>query len=377
MQDKPLLFQTITNWFKRNFSDPEALGLFFVLAISFILLELFGKILIPVFVSIVIAYLLNTIVAKLTLLKMPRILALWIVYTLFIGLLLLVVFGLLPLLWRQTTNVIEELPNALSKGQLWLTHMMQHYPKFFHDDALTHIAAMLKAQSARFGQFLLSYSIASIPSIVQFAIYLVLVPLLVFFFLKDGKLISAWITKYLPSNRGLTQSVWAEVHKKIGAYVHGRVIEIFIVGVISIITFNLLGMQYAFLMGALVGLSVIVPYLGAVVVTIPLCIIGLMQWGLSAHFGYFLAVYAIIITLDANLLFPLLFSETMDLHPLIIILAVLVFGGIWGFWGVFFAIPLATLVKAVLDAWPQSKSVAEPKAILNNESTEVAQEQLD
>jgi len=58
--------------------------------------------------------------------------------------------------------------------------------------------------------------------------------------------------------------------------------------------------------------------------------------------------------IDANILVPILFAETMDLHPVVIILSVVIFGGLWGFWGVFFAIPLATLVNAVLHAWPAS-----------------------
>jgi putative permease len=65
-------------------------------------------------------------------------------------------------------------------------------------------------------------------------------------------------------------------------------------------------------------------------------------------------VYGFIQFLDGNLLVPLLFSEVVNLHPVAIIVAVLFFGGIWGFWGVFFAIPLATLVKAVYNAWPRS-----------------------
>jgi len=111
-------------------------------------------------------------------------------------------------------------------------------------------------------------------------------------------------------------------------------------------------LQYAVLLGALVGLSVIIPYIGVAVVTIPVVIIALMQWGFSVHIIYLLAVYVLIIILDANVLVPLLFSEAMDLHPVVIILSVVIFGGIWGFWGVFFAIPLATLVDAVLRAWP-------------------------
>ncbi len=59
--------------------------------------------------------------------------------------------------------------------------------------------------------------------------------------------------------------------------------------------------------------------------------------------------------LDGNLVVPFLFSEAVNLHPLTIIIAVLIFGGLWGFWGVFFAIPLATLVKAVINALPSNE----------------------
>lgn len=70
---------------------------------------------------------------------------------------------------------------------------------------------------------------------------------------------------------------------------------------------------------------------------------------------YLMIAYGIIQALDGNVLVPLLFSEAVNLHPVAIIVAVLVFGGLWGFWGVFFAIPLATLIKAILNAWPKAK----------------------
>ena len=62
----------------------------------------------------------------------------------------------------------------------------------------------------------------------------------------------------------------------------------------------------------------------------------------------------------ADVLVPLLFSGAVNLHPVAIICAVLLFGGLWGFWGIFFAIPLATLFKAVLDAWPRKEPVVAP-----------------
>ncbi|MGB2465802.1 MAG: AI-2E family transporter, partial [Porticoccaceae bacterium] len=117
------------------------------------------------------------------------------------------------------------------------------------------------------------------------------------------------------------------------------------------------GLNYAALLALLVGLSVLIPYIGATVVTLPVLLVGYMQWGYSADFLWLFLVYGVIQFLDGNLLVPLLFSEVVNLHPVAIIVAVLFFGGIWGFWGVFFAIPLATLVKAVYNAWPRKEFV--------------------
>jgi putative permease len=109
------------------------------------------------------------------------------------------------------------------------------------------------------------------------------------------------------------------------------------------------------LLATLVGLSVIIPYIGATVVTIPVALVAYFQWGWSAQFAWLLIAYLVIQVLDGNVLVPLLFSEAVNLHPIAIIVAVLFFGGLWGFWGVFFAIPLATLVQAVIRAWPRAR----------------------
>ena len=351
------IFQVVSHWFRRNFSDPEAIALLFTICIAIVFLTLFSKFLIPILISIIIAYLLTSVVRTFEKIRLPHLFAVFLVYFIFLGLYLVALFGLLPLMWKQLISLIHVLPNAFTKGQLWVNDLMHHYPKMFSTNPLQHISVFLKDQSMRIGQLIFSFSLATIPSIIEIILYLVLVPLLVFFFLKDGKIISAWLARYLPQKRGLMQVVWSEVNKKIGVYVRGRVAEILIVGMVCVTVFELLGLQYAVLLGVLVGLSVIVPYIGAIVVTIPIVIISLMQWGLTEHLAYLLGAYGLIITLDANLLVPILFSETMDLHPLVIILSVLVFGGFLGFWGVFFAIPLATLIKVILNAWPQEKRV--------------------
>lgn len=358
--DKNPLIVSISNWFRRNFSDPAAISLFMTLVLGLLFLIFFGKIFLPVLVSIVITYLLNSIVVMLTRWGLPHLFAVIIAYLVFIGLIVLAIVALLPLLWRELSNLVNELPEAFTNGQAWFMGMVKKYPKIFSDIQLVHVINFLREQSVNAGQIAIKYSLASIPGIIQVILYFVLVPLLVFFFLKDRDTILHWFGGFMPSERSLVVKVWAEVNDKIGAYIRGRIVEIIIVGFICSAVFAILGLQYALLLGVLVGLSVLIPYIGGVIVTIPVVIIALGQWGFSTQFVYLIVAYTIINVLDANLLVPLLFSGAMDLHPVAIILSVVLFGAIWGFWGIFFAIPLATLVNAVLKAWPRGVATTTP-----------------
>jgi putative permease len=98
----------------------------------------------------------------------------------------------------------------------------------------------------------------------------------------------------------------------------------------------------------------VIPYVGAVIAIVPVAMVAYFQWGLSPQFAYPVIAYLVIHSLDGYVLAPLLFSEVVDLHPVAIIIAILFFGGLWGVWGVFFAIPLATVIQAVLRAWPNT-----------------------
>jgi putative permease len=197
---------------------------------------------------------------------------------------------------------------------------------------------------------------------------MILLPLMVFFFLKDKGMILRWLADFLPEERRLLRTVWAELDIKIASYVRGKVIEVLIIWSASYIAFAIMGLNYAMLLSLAVGLSVIIPYVGATVVTIPVALIAFFQWGFTSEFGWlmaiygfiqFLAIYGFIQFLDGNLLVPLLFSEVVNLHPVAIIVAVVFFGSLWGVWGVFFAIPLATLIQAIIKAWPSDELIAE------------------
>ncbi len=211
------------------------------------------------------------------------------------------------------------------------------------------------------GESVVKGSLASLISIGTLAGYLILVPLLVFFLLKDKEEMMRMASGLLPKNRNLANKVWHEMNEQISNYIRGKVLEILIVGGVSYVTFAILGLRYSALLAVAVGLSVLIPYIGGAGVTVPVAIVALFQWGISTEFYTLLIAYGIIQALDGNVLVPVLFSEAVNLHPVAISVAVVVFGGLWGFWGVFFAIPLATLVKAVWKALPsQDEHEAQP-----------------
>jgi putative permease len=344
--------ELLKDWFRRSFSDPQVviLGLFLVIG-SAIVIGL-GAWLAPMFASIVIAYLLEALVRWLQRIGLPRMAAVVIVFLLFIALLVFLMFGLVPLISRQLTQLVQQFPAYLTKGQDLLRQLPAAYPQLVSDTQVQDLIGELGQEMAGLGQRLLGWSLASLGSLVALVVYLVLVPVLVFFFLKDKDLMIGWVALRLPRERSLVNRVWRESEAQIANYVRGKVLEIFIVGAVTYVTFRLMDLQYSALLATIVGVSVLIPYVGAALATLPIAIVAYFQFGWGWDFGQIIIAYAIIQALDGNLLVPLMFSEVVNLHPVAIILAILIFGGLWGFWGIFFAIPLATLVKAVINAWP-------------------------
>ncbi|CCQ12395.1 Putative permease PerM (= YfgO) [Pseudoalteromonas luteoviolacea B = ATCC 29581] len=345
------MFEFVKAWYTRKFSDPHSVTLLFLLIFSVGLLYFFGEFVIPVLVALVIAYLLDWPVTKLEVLGLKRLLSSTLVMVGFVGLVLAIAVGIVPTLWKQLSNLVQEAPSMVEQGKYWLLHLPESYPTLITIEQVKIVVNTVENKVIEFGQMLLSLSLTSLKDVIAWLIYLILVPLLVFFMLKDKRQLTKGIAQVLPQQRRLISQVWHEMDQQIMNYIRGKVFEIVIVGVSTVVAFSILELRYAALLGTLVGLSVLIPFVGAALVTIPVAAVAMFQFGVEAQFWTVLIVYGIIQALDGNVLVPLLFSEAVDLNPVYIIVAVLFFGGLWGFWGVFFAIPLASLVKALFNAW--------------------------
>ena len=340
-------------WIEHYFSDEEAVILLVVLLLGFAAVILFGRMLAPFLTALVIAFLLQGPVSWMERRRMPRLLAVFVVFLAFIGVLLTLAFILMPLIWNQLVGLVQEAPRMFASGQQLLDDLQARYPNLVTPDQMQNWIDVAGREVTQLGQRALTLSLASLGNVLTLIVYLILVPILVFFMLKDRDRLVGFTTSLLPQRRELMTRVWEEMDDQIANYVRGKFIEIIIVGSAAFFTFAYFGLPYTALLAVVVGLSVLVPYIGAAVTTLPVAAVAGFHFGMTDEFLYVLLAYGVLQALDGNVLSPILFSEAVNIHPVSIILAILFFGGLWGFWGVFFAIPLATLLKALVYAWPR------------------------
>lgn len=356
------MFEVIKGWINQHLSDEEAILFAAILTAFFLVLIFMGSILAPLLTGIVLAYVMQGVINFLKRYNLSDRLAFSLTYLVFLGGFIGFLFLIIPRIGRQMRLLYEETPTMISRIREVLDSLPEEYPRYISDKQVGAWIEMLNSEAGDIGQWLLSFSLAQLPVIITIVVYMMLIPFLVFFILKDKDEIIAWCVSFLPEERPLMNGVVEEMNEQMENYIRGKFVEFMIVGGVSYVFFLAFGLEYAALLGFAVGLSVIIPYLGLIAVSIPVVIIAYLQFGWTPTFFYIVLGYSIIQGIDGMILVPLLFSEANNLHPIAIIAAVLVFGSWWGLWGVFFAIPLATLVKAVMRAWPSTRR--DPAALL-------------
>lgn len=345
--------EVISGWINHYFSHEEAIYLVVMLVAGFLVLFLFGGVLAPILTGLVIAFLLQGVVRWLMNWHVPEWVAVHVTFLLFAGAMVAFLVFLVPLLWQQLRALTVALPEAVVRLREIGRDLAERFPDLITQGQIDQWFASATSQVGALSGTALEALVANVPSLLGLLVYVVLVPISVFFFLKDRAAMMAWCLSLLPKRRPMLDQVGTEMNRQLANYVRGKAVEILIVGGVTFATFSFLGLNYAALLSLIVGLSVLIPFIGAAVVTVPVALVAIIQFGWSWDLAWVMVAYTIIQAVDGNILVPLLFSEANDLHPITIILAILLFGALWGFWGIFFAIPLATLVKAIFNAWPR------------------------
>ncbi|MEW9809775.1 MAG: AI-2E family transporter [Candidatus Symbiodolus clandestinus] len=344
------MFEMLQRCYQRHFSNPSLSALTILLLLGVASLYFFSSLLAPFCTALILAYLLEWPIALLQRFSIPRGVAVLTVLVLSLSLLALLFLGLLPQLGQQGIHLLHDLPRMLSSLHNFVL-TRPYYTTLVEFGIIDTVTSQLPTKLLTLGSSLVKHSVISLLTIIKLSVYLILMPLMLFFMLKDKQQLLLSAQQLLPKHRQLINAVWQMVNRQVARYIGGKLLEMLLVTLATYGLFALFQLHYALLLSIPVGISVLIPYVGVLLATLPVASVALFQWGLSSHCGYFMGLYMVIQILDANLLVPLLFSEALKLHPLVIILASLFFGSLWGFWGLFFAIPLAILLKALFSVW--------------------------
>ena len=348
------MYDYLKSFFKNYFYEEEQFAALFILIIFAVLLYFIGSTITPVFVSILVAYLLNGVMNFFEEKNYTKKVSFYFTFTIFLAFYLFVLLSL-PYVTGQIASLINELPAIVAFVENLFDDLIIRYPNFFTTEQVEEIFTSSASLIPSIAEQVLIQLNTSFSAIMNALIFLILTPILVFFFLKDKSEMLSYLTYFLPKKRSLLSKIWSDLNIQLFGYVRGKALEMLIVASITSLAFLFLEVNYSVILGILVGMSVLIPLFGAILVTIPVVAIGLFQWGLDTSFFIFLFVYFMIQILDGNVLFPLLMGNEVNLHPVLIILSILVFGGIWGFWGLLLAVPIATLIRAVFKVWPKKE----------------------
>ncbi|MEJ2176587.1 MAG: AI-2E family transporter, partial [Gammaproteobacteria bacterium] len=184
--------EQISDWVKKQLANPQVVFLTIALVVLFVIIIYAGDMLAPVLAGIVIAYLLEGVIKRMLILKLPRIVCVWLVFLGFMLFLVLIVFGLLPTLYTQLTQVVAQIPSMLTTGQAALMTLPERYPDLFSPEQVQEIIGSLRNDLTAFGQTVVTSSLSGAASIITLMIYVIWLTILIFFFLKDNKRIIGW-----------------------------------------------------------------------------------------------------------------------------------------------------------------------------------------
>ena len=175
------MLDIFNKWYRRYLFEEESVLLLVLLSIAIVLLMTIGDILAPMLAALVLAFLMEGIASRLERLGLPQWLGVSVAYVVFVGAFFAVTLGLLPLVWRQLASLAGEMPRMLEEGRQLLGVLPARYPELVSVVQINEITALAKAEIGELGQAILTRSVASIPGILTVLVYMILIPMLVFF----------------------------------------------------------------------------------------------------------------------------------------------------------------------------------------------------
>ncbi|MFP7300531.1 AI-2E family transporter [Neobacillus niacini] len=311
----------------------------------------FSTIFFPILITGFLYFLLNPVVNFLQRHKVPRLLAIIIIYVVFILLCVLAIGNLIPAITKQFTALANELPVYADKTMQFIDNVMKSSEFKWVMDEQKDLLETVQERLIEFANTLPNTITGSITNILgvitNIAIILVTVPFLLFYMFKDGHRFPSAISKFLPNAyRAEGLSILKETGDTLSAYIQGQVTVALAVGTLAFIGYLIIDLPFALVMALIVAFTNIIPYIGPILGGAPAVIVALFDSPTKA----LLVVVVILIAqqVEGNVLSPLILGKSLDTHPATIIIILLVAGNLAGVLGMVLAIPFYAVIKTIV-----------------------------
>ena len=318
-----------------------------VLVTGFMSLWVVGDLSTPILTSIVLALLFRPMQVYFTKIGLPEKFSVFVTFLIVVLLAILFFLIFIPLFINEANRYWNELPNLVVIAEPLLELLGQYNAP---NESIEGAQSFL-SEIAGFASEALSFSISRLQDTANLLLTLILVPIFLFFWLWDTDTLSSGFSKLVPKKRKFLVKVWNETNTNFQSYFKAKFVEVFVVALSGSLMFWALGLNSPVLLGVSFGLSQLIPFFGPVFMTFPVLIVSLAQFGLDPYVIVILLFYALLQNIDGNIFLPFLMSGVVKLPAVVVLLSVFLFGAIFGIWGVFFAVPIASFIKSLMDNW--------------------------
>lgn len=311
-------------------------------------LWVFADMITPFILGVAIAYLLNPVMIKLGKSKIPRSLSALFVLILFFVFVSCAIFLLAPMALKQLQMLIEHAPVYFqsfldyARGHLgWLETRLGV-------DPVAQAAEYLKTSGDKIAGLtggLLGGIASGGKAMIDFIATLVLTPLVAFFMMKDWPKIVAWVEDLYPRrHETLIRRLLKNIDQKVAGFIRGQITVAFFLGLIYACALSVAGLNYGFLIGLGAGVFSVIPYVGSTLGLIVGVAVAWFQTGDLMYVGIIAAIFAVGQFVEGNFITPKIVGDSVGLHPLWIMFALIVGGGLFGITGMLMAIPVAAII---------------------------------
>ena len=317
-------------------------------AISLLTLWYLGDIIMPFILGGAIAYFLDPVADKLESMGLSRVIATVIITIFALIIFVLMALLIIPTLVEQTIALVNSAPEIFNKLKIFLT---ERFPSLIdHDSTLRQSLDGLGESIRAKGGQLINGIVSSAMSLINIIVMMVIVPVVAFYMLLDWDRMVAKINGLLPLDHASEiRAIAREIDKTLSSFIRGQGTVCLSMGTFYAIGLMLVGLQFGLLVGAFAGIITFIPYIGALIGGALAIGLGLFQfWGDWTSLGLVAGIFMAGQVLEGNVITPKLIGNSVGLHPVWLMLALSVFGALFGFVGMLVAVPVAATIGVLV-----------------------------